>query len=128
MALIDNYTKEELQIIVDSSLSMKEVIKKLGYKTCNGSNAKTIKMRLKKYNISTEHFSIGHKEIRTSSNVFCINSTASQATLRKWYKLISDDSTCQICGQGKEWNGKLLTMTLDHIDGDNHNNIISNLR
>lgn len=128
MALVDNYSKEELQNIVASSFSMKEVIKKLGYKTCNGSNSKTIKTRLNRLNISIEHFSNNIKTNRTANNVFCINSTASQATLRRWYKKISDDSICQLCGQRKEWNGKPLTMILDHIDGDNHNHSIANLR
>ena len=41
-ALVDNYTKKELEQIVNSSNSMKEVIEKLGYKTCKGVNYKTV--------------------------------------------------------------------------------------
>lgn len=107
---------------------MKEVIAKLGYKTSNGSNSHTVKKRLKKYNISTDHFLSVNGIKRTEENVFCTNGTATQATLRRWYKSCSDDSKCEICGQIKTWNNKPLTMILDHIDGDNHNNIIENLR
>lgn len=107
---------------------MKEVLAKLGYKTSNGSNNETVKKRLQKYSISTEHFETIHKLERNYENVFCINSTATQSTLRKWYKTISDDSVCQICGQNKKWNNQDLTMILDHIDGDNHNNLLENLR
>lgn len=35
---------------------MREVVCKLGYKTQNGSNHKTVAKRLNKYNISTNNF------------------------------------------------------------------------
>lgn len=127
-SLVDNYTEDELRIIVNSSKSMSEVITKLGYKTKNGSNNKTVKKRLEKYNISTDHFECSHRIQRNFDTVFCVNSTVSQATLRKWYKKISDDKICSICGQSKTWSNKDLTMILDHIDGDNHNNQLHNLR
>jgi hypothetical protein len=127
-ALVDNYSKEELEKIVNESFSMAEVISKLGYKTRNGSNDKTVKKRLEKYNISTNHFRNLRCVERTPQNVFCINSTVTQSVLRRWFKRISDDSRCEICGQLKCWNNKDLTMILDHIDGDNHNNQLQNLR
>lgn len=46
MAIIDNYTKNELNNIVVNSKSFSEVIDKLGYSTHSGSNHKTIKNRL----------------------------------------------------------------------------------
>ena len=81
-----------------------------------------------KYNISTSHFNISKKEKRTYVTVFCPNSTATQTTLRKWYKKICPAKKCEICDQSEIWNEKNLTFILDHVDGDNHNNEISNLR
>ena len=46
MAIIDNYSKEELKQIVKQSKSLKEVIDKLGYTTHSGSNNSTVKKRL----------------------------------------------------------------------------------
>ena len=46
MAIIDNYTKDELNSIVINSKSFAEVIDKLGYSTHGGSNHKTVKGRL----------------------------------------------------------------------------------
>lgn len=42
-ALIDKYSKEELEYIVNSSTTMKEIISKLGYSTTSGSNNVTVK-------------------------------------------------------------------------------------
>lgn len=36
--------------------------------------------------------------------------------------------TCVECGTGSEWNGKPLTLDLDHIDGNWKNNLPENLR
>ena len=35
---------------------------------------------------------------------------------------------CEECGQLPEWNGKPLSLQLDHIDGDHRNNKLENLR
>lgn len=129
MALIDKYTKEELVQIVQQSSSLKEVIDKLGYSTHSGSNNKTVKARLNEYNIDTSHFTMGNIIKRNENNVFINNSTASQQTLRRWYvKGQYTPYECSICGQQPFWQGKPLTLILDHINGENHNNELSNLR
>jgi hypothetical protein len=46
----------------------------------------------------------------------------------KEYLLELSNRRCSECGQGEEWNGKPLTLELDHIDGKAYNNIIENLR
>ena len=128
-SLIDKYSKEELEQIVENSKSLTEVILKLGYSTASGRNAETVKIRLGKYNISTEHFSHKKGIKRTPENIFCKNSTANQSTLRKWYiKGNYTEYTCSICGQKPEWQGKELTLILDHINGENHDHRLENLR
>ena len=129
MAIIDNFSKEELQQIVESSSSMKEVIDKLGYATHSGSNNNTVKSRLEKYNIDISHFAIKKGIERNEGNIFIKDSTASQATLRRWY--VKGEYTpyvCSICGQEPIWQGKELTLILDHINGCNHDDRLENLR
>ena len=51
-------------------------------------------------------------------------------TLKLKKRLMADgikENKCEICGI-TEWNGKLLMMQLDHVDGNSHNHRLSNLR
>lgn len=128
-ALIDNFTVEELRELAANSTSIQELSKKLGY-TTKGS-VSTILDRLNKYNISIEHFT-GQGVIkihRTPENTFIENSTASQATLRRLYRKGNyTPYECAICGLPPFWNNKELTLTLDHINGKNHDDRLENLR
>lgn len=130
MALIDKYSKSELEELAQQSNSLRELIVKAGYSTPSGNNGKTVKKRLEKFGISTEHFgTMADKPmIRTTDNVFMENSTASQATLRRWYEKEDIEYQCVICGQDNEWQGKPLTLILDHINGINNDNRLENLR
>ena len=38
------------------------------------------------------------------------------------------EEKCSDCGLGKEWNGKSITLELEHVDGNSHNNTLSNLK
>ena len=128
-ALIDKYSKDELEAIVKSSNSLVEVIDKLGYSTHGGSNNTTVKKRIEQYSIDTSHFKSVKTVERNEENIFIENSTASQQTLRRWY--IKGEYTpyiCSICGQPPKWQGKSLTLILDHINGSNHDNRLENLR
>lgn len=128
-AIIDNFTKDELRQIVKESHSYKEVISKLGYSTNCGANNVTLKNRLEKYNIDITHFNSRPKMRRSEENVFCENSTATQKTLRRWFiKGNYIDYKCSECGLEGDWNGKELKLQLDHINGDNKDNRIENLR
>lgn len=131
MAKVDLLSKDELEKIVQSSRTLQEVLRKIGYSSASGANRHTVQTRLDKYNISTDHFTKGVSTgiKRTEENVFCEDSTATQKTLREWYiKGSYTEYKCSICGQEPFWNGKPLSLILDHIDGNNTNNVLSNLR
>ena len=131
LAKIDTFTDEEFTKIVSSSTNMAEIARKLGYFSHSGDNGTRIRKRIDALNLSTEHFILGNKRPikRNPSNIFVENSTAAQKTLRKYYFNGNYTSyTCSICGQIPEWNGKPLTLILDHINGHNHDDRLENLR
>ena len=130
-ALIDTYTDEEFISLVKTSYSMSEICRKLGYSAKSGDSLARIRKRIDLLEITTDHFSEMNKrpQKRTEENVFIENSTADQATLRRWY--LQGKYTpykCSICGQEPIWQGKELTLILDHINGSNHDDRLENLR
>lgn len=130
-AKIDIFTDEEFKQIVAQSYSMIEVAKKLGYTSHSGSNGTRIRHRIDQLNLSTEHFNLSNRrpQKRSPENVFIENSTAAQKTLRSYYKKGEyTEYKCSICGLEPFWNGKELTLILDHINGKNHDDRLENLR
>ena len=54
--------------------------------------------------------------------------TSNSVTPLKKYLVEKFGETCDECGMPAIWNGKKLTLQLDHIDGNSDNNFPSNLR
>lgn len=130
VALVKTFSKDQLEEIVKTCTSMRELERKLGYGSI-GNNGKTIQKVLDEYGISTSHFTGRAKGqiLRTEENVFVKNSTATQKVLRHWYlKGNYSEYKCAICGLPAEWNGKPLTLTLDHVNGINSDDRLENLR
>ena len=129
-SLLSKYSKQELQIVVKNSTSIAEALRKLGYQYTRGTNYQLFRKICKEKGIDYSHFT-GQKKgtvIRTEQNVFCKDSTASQTTLRSWYlKGNYSKYQCAICGIST-WNGQELTLRLDHINGDNKDDRLENLR
>lgn len=132
MKSLKNISKDDLLIIVKECDNYTEVLKKLGYDTVHGRNIDTLKRKIINFNIDISHFYSKKKtgKVIKDDEVFCNNSKCSQNCLRNRFKKNTkdEDYKCAICGQKPIWNGKELVLTLDHIDGNNHNNDLSNLR
>ena len=128
MSILSNYNDEEFAKIVAESTSYSNCISNLGYNARSGAVHTLLKDRIEKLQLDTSHFcSIPTK--RTEENIFCKDSTANQTTLRRWYeKGQYTEYKCAICGQEPFWNNKPMTLILDHINGENHDNRLENLR
>ncbi len=132
-------SKEELNLIVLSCSNFSELLRKLGFSFLGGYTRNSLKQRLKKDDISTSHFIVDNtgrlfdysKTLdECLKMIFVENSTYSPNTVKRYlkkYKFVNNDK-CSCCRQPDVWNGKHLTMQLDHKDGDNKNNTLPNLR
>lgn len=128
-SLMDKYSDQEFINIVLHSSSYKECLIKLGYHSNSGGLTNRLKQKIDNLKIDTSHFNSVMPMIRSEENIFIENSSASQKTLRDWYKKGKyTEYKCAICGQEPIWNGKELTLILDHINGFNRDDRLENLR
>lgn len=136
------YTKEWLEKTCAESFSYAEVLRKSGRKQGGGAQA-TLKEKIALYNIDVSHFTLQSwskgktketdprilsKEKYSLQEVFCNNSPVTQRVLRGYverHKLI--EYKCDTCGCTGEWQDGFISLELDHKDGNNKNNKISNL-
>lgn len=131
MSLVNSYSDEEFSQIVSNSCSWRDLTRNLGYNCNSGDLKSVIQKRVEELNLDISHFKIVGKSCieRTPENIFIENSTANQSTLRRWYKKGEYSKyVCSICGQLPYWNNQSLTLVLDHINGNNQDDRLENLR
>lgn len=136
------YTKEWLQELCQDSYSYAEVLTKAGRKLGGGSQ-ETLRNKIKEWNIDISHFT-GQKwresphqqdnsKMRTREKysleeVFCKNSPVSQKVLRGYVERHHVlKYQCENCGCDGHWQNGIISLEIDHKDGDNTNNEINNL-
>jgi len=118
---------------------MSELLRKLGLPPHGGSgNSETVKRKMIDSNIDFSHFDNKHKYISSTSG-------ATRKTLREVLNLFRENSQyyprmriwvikfkllpyiCE-CSNTGVWQGKPLSLQLDHKDGNRRNNNLTNLR
>jgi len=131
------YTKELLEVLVKNSITKTQLLSKLGLRHVGG-NFYTINKYLKLYNIDISHFNpyykndisrFSKKKQKSLDEILVENSTYSRTNLkRRLYKENLKQPKCELCGQDENWNGKHMSLILDHINGVWNDNRIENLR
>lgn len=134
------YNKEELEKAIKDSTNYAETLRLLSLRAAGG-NFKTLKKYVSLWNINTSHFTTASERIKIlhSHNFFkpkklleeilTENSTHNRSDLKKkLYKHGIKKRECEFCGQGELWNGKHMSLILDHINGVYNDNRLENLR
>ena len=131
------WTEKQLQIAVTQSMSIRQVLKKIGLVEAGG-NYDQIKKYIKYYNIDTSHFrgkawnkgltGIGHP-VYSLKEILKKNSTYQSFKLKKRLFLSNlKKVACEQCGWAEKSSDGRIPLELDHINGDRHDNRIENLR
>ena len=121
-------TKETLQKLAKESFTWAELQRKLGYNTKGGGVYNKIRSLIKEHDIDITHFKgKGHG----TSNTARVELNSSYGNLRSLKRRLVKENilkyVCAECGI-YDWNGKQLTLQLDHINGVNNDNRLENLR
>lgn len=138
MEKIRNLSYEELQVLLDTSPSLREVSRKLGIPSFSSSARLGISTKIKagvlegeicldKFQTNKKTGGKGFKK-PLKEHLVCNKPTNGQRLKKKLIDERVKTDLCEKCGQGPIWNGKLLVLQLDHKNGDNTDNRIENLR
>lgn len=134
------YTKEWLQELCKDSYSYAEVLRKAGRKLGGGTQA-TLKKKIEEWKIDISHFTgqrwqqsphqkkQKYKEKYSLKQVFIENSPVTQKVLRGYierHNII--EHRCQFCGCNGNWQNGIISLQIDHKNGNNTDNRIENLR
>jgi hypothetical protein len=130
------YTEEEFIIAVKTSISIRQVLNKLGLKEAGGNYSIT-KTRIKNLGLDTSHFkgqawnkgkTLGPK--KPVEELLVIDRKHPYQSFKLKNRLLQEGikiHQCECCGI-IEWQGKPTPLELDHINGINYDNRLENLR
>lgn len=134
----NTYTNEEFKKAVEESLSLADVMRKLGLKV-GGANYATVNRKIKSLGLDTSHFTgqgwnVGNryrqikpaqplKEILVKDSTYVSTSKLKIRLLKEGLK----EYKCEMCGN-TEWQGNPIPLELHHINGDHSDLRIENLQ
>ena len=134
------YTKEWLEELCKNSYSYAEVLRKAGRKQGGGTQA-TLRKKIQEFNIDISHFT-GQKwqnspnqinkqisrEKYSLDEVFIKNSPVTQKVLRGYVERHNIlEYKCEVCGCDGHWQNGIISLEIDHINGNNSDNRIENI-
>ena len=135
-SLIWKLPENEFIELVKNSKTLKNVLGVFGLKNKGGNN-RTAWERIKHLNLNTDHFlnriESSHESRKITLDVFkknylIENSLKDRSTVKKYLiKFNLLEWRCNSCGNNGIWNGKTLSLQLEHKNGVSNDNRLKNL-
>jgi 5-methylcytosine-specific restriction endonuclease McrA len=124
---------DELKNILNESFSIREVLNKIGYSSNGSGGYSQLKNECKLRNIEIPNYEylgtsrVFNKKIN-DNDMFIENCSISRQAIKK--RIINNnliEYKCLECDNIGEWNGKKLSLQLEHKNGINNDNRLENL-
>lgn len=123
--------KDKLTVACSTYRNSAEVIESFGMHASNG-NYTTLRKYMEKYNLVISTIGKRRKEritkTYTDEECFSLNSNIGRSHVKK--RILENrliEYRCISCGLIGEWNGKPISLQLEHINGINDDNRLENL-
>lgn len=137
---LSEYSAEELQVLLDSSNSYADVLRKIGMSE-HGSNTATLRKMIDKYDLDlskinenrkiekNKQFSRDRQNKKISLEEILKDNKPYQSyrLLKRLFEEGYKEKQCEICGIS-DWMDKEISFHLHHKDGNHNNNLINNLQ
>lgn len=133
VSILEKYSRTELTAVINKSNNFTNCLENLNL-VARGGNFNTLKKYIKLYDIDIKHFSILNRNVQMSSSkpleeYLVLGSKIGSSDLKnKLYKAKLKERVCELCGQTEDWNGRKMSLILDHINGEHTDNRLKNLQ
>ena len=119
------YNKNEREFIntINNSYYLKDLVKKMGC-SLNNKTIKKIKMKMDELNINIVNFDSSKSISQEINNIKKNNKEMKRQLLEK--DLI--ENKCHACKIGDMWNGRLLSLKINYINGNSNDKNLNNMR
>ena len=131
---IEQLSDEQFKEIIKTNYSYADCLEEIDLSRKNGEAVKKLKDRIEQLNCSTEHFNLKKTKRGTthsySLNEILVKNSPYNSSYHLKQRLIDEnllEYKCSICGIDS-WQDKKIILQLDHINGINTDNRLSNLR
>ncbi len=135
MKRLNRVSDDEVRDAVASASSLTDALRRLDLRAA-GANHASLRARIERLGLSTAHFDpeaarrrgLRHPE-RPLSEILVERSTYHRTQLkRRLYDSGLKPRACELCGQGEMWQGRRMSLILDHVNGVHDDNRLENLR